>query len=242
MSLFDLNEFTGNIGEQLAKYYSRYITDAYVLHDILIDGAEDMTSQIDLILVGSKGIYVVEVKNYSDAYVYGDGKKSKWYYYLSKNKYEIYSPLMQNKKHIRYLKKFLKEFGEIPFFSIVLIICKDIKLSNINENKDEMTTVVCTSLPAMKRGMKFLTENREHVIDANKKKQIYDFIVENQHKGKLERFVHKEKVIEKNRKREELIDQKICPYCKTKLILRKGKYGDFYGCSNYPKCKFTKNI
>ena len=35
----------------------------------------------------------------------------------------------------------------------------------------------------------------------------------------------------------------VCPICeKGKLILRHSKNGDFYGCSNYPTCKFTKNI
>ncbi len=31
----------------------------------------------------------------------------------------------------------------------------------------------------------------------------------------------------------------ICPKCNGQLILREGKYGYFYGCSNYPNCKFT---
>lgn len=31
-----------------------------------------------------------------------------------------------------------------------------------------------------------------------------------------------------------------CPSCGGTLVLRKGKYGEFYGCSNYPKCKFTR--
>ena len=35
------------------------------------------------------------------------------------------------------------------------------------------------------------------------------------------------------------INNGICPRCKGKLILREGKYGQFYGCSNYPNCKFT---
>lgn len=30
-----------------------------------------------------------------------------------------------------------------------------------------------------------------------------------------------------------------CPKCGGELVLRKGKYGKFYGCSNYPKCRFT---
>ena len=37
-------------------------------------------------------------------------------------------------------------------------------------------------------------------------------------------------------------DSKDCPECGNKLIKRKGKYGEFMGCSNYPRCKYTKNI
>ncbi len=34
-----------------------------------------------------------------------------------------------------------------------------------------------------------------------------------------------------------IVDQ--CPLCEGKLVERKGKFGSFYGCSNYPKCKYT---
>lgn len=33
-----------------------------------------------------------------------------------------------------------------------------------------------------------------------------------------------------------------CPKCGGNLIERKGKFGKFYGCSNYPKCHFTKKL
>jgi hypothetical protein len=33
-----------------------------------------------------------------------------------------------------------------------------------------------------------------------------------------------------------------CSLCGGKLVLRNGKYGQFYGCSNYPKCHFTKKL
>lgn len=32
----------------------------------------------------------------------------------------------------------------------------------------------------------------------------------------------------------------ICDKCGAPMVLKKGKYGDFYGCSNYPNCRFTK--
>lgn len=31
-----------------------------------------------------------------------------------------------------------------------------------------------------------------------------------------------------------------CPYCGKPLVLRNGKYGQFWGCSAYPKCRFTR--
>ena len=34
----------------------------------------------------------------------------------------------------------------------------------------------------------------------------------------------------------------ICPQCGSLLVEKNGKFGKFYGCSNYPKCDFTKNI
>lgn len=93
-----LNELTGSFGEWLAKVYSKTLPRALVLHDVLIDGADEYTSQIDLILVGNRGIYVVEVKAFESAKIYGDVKKSKWNYYKHGKKYEIYSPIKQNKK------------------------------------------------------------------------------------------------------------------------------------------------
>jgi len=35
---------------------------------------------------------------------------------------------------------------------------------------------------------------------------------------------------------------KKCPQCGGNLVKRTGKYGDFYGCQNYPKCRFTEKI
>jgi hypothetical protein len=38
----------------------------------------------------------------------------------------------------------------------------------------------------------------------------------------------------------ETIKQGVCPRCGGHLIERRGKYGTFYGCSNYPQCRFTE--
>lgn len=52
---------------------------------------------------------------------------------------------------------------------------------------------------------------------------------------KISEPIHKTEYIEENAN-----DAKKCPECGGNLILRKGKFGEFYGCSNYPNCKYTK--
>lgn len=43
-----------------------------------------------------------------------------------------------------------------------------------------------------------------------------------------------------------LQQNKVCPRCGSKLVLRVAKKGalaghEFYGCANYPKCRYTEN-
>lgn len=33
-----------------------------------------------------------------------------------------------------------------------------------------------------------------------------------------------------------------CPKCGAELILKNGIYGDFWSCSNYPKCTYTEDV
>ena len=244
MGIFDfikniptLNEITGSFGEYLAKIYSDKYAGVFVLHDVLIHGADGHTSQIDLILIGDKGIYVCEVKMYSDAKVYGDINKSKWSYYNHGQKYEIYSPIRQNAKHIEYLKTFLADFGDIPFFSVVTMICEDFKVSGACDDN----TVLCNSLPAMDRGLKLLANKKSEVLTDEFKQKIYEFIRDNQIFGKDARAEHKKDVIAYINSVETMKQLKICPWCKSELVLRKGINGEFYGCKRFPKCRYTQN-
>ena len=48
----------------------------------------------------------------------------------------------------------------------------------------------------------------------------------------------KKKVEDKKKK----IESGICPKCNGVLIERRGPYGRFLGCGNYPKCKYVQKI
>ena len=36
--------------------------------------------------------------------------------------------------------------------------------------------------------------------------------------------------------------ERICPKCKAPLLIRLGKFGKFYACSRFPKCKYTESF
>lgn len=52
------------------------------------------------------------------------------------------------------------------------------------------------------------------------------------------------KISVKNKMNKKIVEIKtnggVCPKCGGKLIMRDGKYGKFIGCSNFPKCRYTK--
>lgn len=101
------------------KGYKRILKNVYIP---LSDGKN--TTEIDLLVIHIKGIFVVENKNYS-GWVYGDGKKSRWLLIQrqgqeTRKKY-FYSPVLQNQSHIHSLSRFLEaQFPwNIPYYSVV---------------------------------------------------------------------------------------------------------------------------
>jgi DNA topoisomerase-1 len=46
----------------------------------------------------------------------------------------------------------------------------------------------------------------------------------------------------KKQKKEPITTDEICPQCGANLLIRTSRFGQFYACSQYPKCRYTKNI
>ncbi|MBU1045791.1 type I DNA topoisomerase [Patescibacteria group bacterium] len=51
----------------------------------------------------------------------------------------------------------------------------------------------------------------------------------------------KEKELSKQEIAEEKTD-KICPECGAELIIKLGRFGKFYACTNFPKCRYTESL
>lgn len=50
------------------------------------------------------------------------------------------------------------------------------------------------------------------------------------------------KLMEEKKKKGAVSEEQSCPVCGGVLVLRKGKFGMFYGCSGFPACRFTRNV
>lgn len=50
------------------------------------------------------------------------------------------------------------------------------------------------------------------------------------------------KMAKKDTDKEMEVSSTKCPHCRGNLINKSGKYGKFIGCSNYPKCRYTKSV
>jgi len=83
-----------------------------------------------------------------------------------------------------------------------------------------------------------MEENLDKIADGQKKwiKVIKDFYnpFEKNLKQKYEE-VSKKDITEKPTK-------KTCPKCGAPLLIRLGKYGKFYACSKFPKCRYTESL
>lgn len=68
-------------------------------------------------------------------------------------------------------------------------------------------------------------------------KKVWNKVLENFY-GDFESLVEKAfKSMEKEAPEE---TGELCPLCNSPLVIRKGKYGKFVACSNYPECKYIK--
>ena len=56
-----------------------------------------------------------------------------------------------------------------------------------------------------------------------------------------DRSLHIQNVQQLKERRDRNVASGICPLCGGNLVIRNGRYGKFYGCSNYPRCRYTLN-
>jgi hypothetical protein len=127
-----LNRGTKSERDLVLKLLKHGIPAQTIFHDLCIEKNNGEFSQIDLVVATTEGIIVFEVKDYS-GWIFGNGNFSHWTKVLAygKKKYRFYNPIKQNKNHIATLRRQLRQFEKIPFFSIIAFY-GDCELKEIN--------------------------------------------------------------------------------------------------------------
>lgn len=203
--------------------------DYYTVYNNVLVQIDGKSSQIDHVIVSPFGVFVIETKNYK-GWIYGSLNSDYWTQNIWGHKERLYNPVLQNKGHIAALKKVLPVYHENQFISIVVFSSKATLKSHLPKECNVLTTWNLIS--------------RIHSY-TNEILSI-DQVAELEHKvdmltvfGKEEKVSHLQYAKATAYMSHQCREQNICPRCGGQLVERNGRYGRFYGCSNYPRCTYT---
>lgn len=231
-------ESLGEYGERRVSSYLEDLPceDYRVYNDLLIrDG--NYTTQVDHIIISRYGVFVLETKNIHGK-VYGSGNSEYWKQYLPDSGYKRYgftqehqlrNPIWQNAGHIKTLRRLVLG-NDVPVYGIVVFPTETDLYVNCEQPVLHMWDVV-----------PFIKQYREEVLSSEQmgyyRRRLFEVISTSE----SDRKSHLENVYRNQERRDAAVASGRCPLCGGSLVLRNGKYGQFYGCSNYPKCTYKLN-
>ncbi|MDE6227738.1 MAG: NERD domain-containing protein [Muribaculaceae bacterium] len=225
------------------------------------------TSQIDHILVSTRGIFVIETKSHIGK-ITGSEQAQYWEQRLSGQSRSFYNPLLQNASHVKVLKKLLPFVPDEAFVSVIVFTEAsglNIKADKIVMKRRLLTDKIIdrTLIPSERVVKKWWNFYKKEIrLDESKIVLFLDNLLEELKRRKkiltrdeikeiaemVENFsindrktrkghIQYAKNTAKNISRE--IRNGICPRCGGMLVVRKTGNGDFLGCENFPRCRFT---
>lgn len=221
-------------GEYLTyKALSEYEKDgAKFLYNCYIPKGDEETTEIDVLMLHRTGIYVLESKNYS-GWIFGNEKDLSWTQSLpNKKKNHFYNPVKQNKTHIMWLNELLGK----DVSTSVIVFSERCTLKSITLDSKNIYVVKRNELKSLMN--KLVSENNDDVLNNEDLEIIYTKLKPYTELTDKEKKEHIERI--KN-------NRLVCPKCGAKLVLRKTTKGNnagksFYGCSNFPKCRYVKEL
>lgn len=194
-----------------------------VINNIIIP-YKDKTSQIDHLVISRYGIFVIENKNFSGS-IYGSEKDRNWTQVRGGSRNSFYNPVLQNRGHIK-------------------------ALADVFGNEDKMYSIIVfgdraelRKIDVSGKGIRVINEHKlydtivsyeEVLLGHEEVKECWNMLLDSMRSIRQDVVAHVKSV-------KETIEEngKVCPRCKSDLVKREGKYGEFLGCSSYPKCRYV---
>ena len=229
-------EAIGDYGEKRVSSFLEDLDceDYRVFNDLLIrDGR--YTTQVDHVIISRYGVFVLETKNVHGN-VYGGGNAEFWKQYLPDagfkrygltQEHQLRNPILQNEGHIKTLSRLV--FGkDVPIYGIVVFP----NGTDIMVTADEPVLHMWEVVP-------YIKQYRDVVLSSDQMDFYRGRLLEVISVSESDRKTHLDNVHQNKERRDSAVAAGICPKCGGNLVLRYGQYGRFYGCSNYPSCKYT---
>lgn len=225
----------GHYGEYLTEYALEHgnLGNVAVFTNVIVPRASGptSTSEIDVVMLHAKGVFVIESKNYS-GWIFGSADQRNWTVTFNANsKTQFYNPIKQNRSHVKALSNYL--YLEEAAFHSYIVFSERCELKKVPPDCAEY--VIC---------------RRHHLLrnirkDLARVDPILDTAAFSTLRSKLEALSEASTTEARSahiQETKQVASGNICPLCGSKLVRRNGKYGPFMGCSSYPKCRFTRNV
>jgi len=133
--------------------------------------------------------------------------------------------------HINVLKTYLSKYPSINYIPIVVFLSKsDIKVKTTHD--------IINSRQLIHTIKKYNEIN----IEKREKEDIYKIINDANLVDTYDKTEHIKSIKKLIQRRKSDIQDNKCPQCGGRLVLRNGEYGEFLGCTSYPRCKFINKI
>lgn len=227
--------------------YKRYLFNLY------IPKSNGETTELDIVLLHESGIYVFESKNYS-GWIVGSETEQYWTQLLGREhsqKNQFYNPILQNEGHLRWLRIFLAD-RTLPFYSYIVFsdhcTLKDISLTSrkhyVVRQQNLLSAVERNAAKAKVR----LTPDK---ID-----KLFEKLYPLTQMDEAKKLAHIKNIKQRTKNNSPTIstaraipkvNKSMCPRCGGKLVMRTAAKGNhkgkkFWGCSNYPECRYIENL
>ncbi len=237
----------------------------FVLHDLYLQ-YEDLSAQIDFLIITRKRQFVVECKNlYGDITINNTGDFVRM---IGSRKVGIYSPVTQGIRHLELIKqirsaergnfltKALFDSNFYENYRSIVVLANPKTVLNAKYAPKEIRKQVIRADQLIEYIRKVNGEPEAVASSENDMERLANYFLANHRACKTDYLEKYHKLMQSAQRETMKIEVSntsdsagvpICPSCGAPMIKRRASKGnntgsEFWGCSNYPKCRGIINI
>gem|GEM_PF-5197841 len=121
---------------QIVDILEKHFPKAHIIRNASLKKIDGTMTDVDLLLVTKKGVFVIESKNFG-GWIYGYENKKNWLQtFPNRERYYFPNPMSQNKSHISAVHYALNEYKHLKCYSFIVFgnACRLKKLDTYSDN------------------------------------------------------------------------------------------------------------